>query len=290
MQTITFTCKTISTMFLVGADGNSPELRAPAFKAAMRYWWRAMNADKIKRESEKWNYECLKKAEVELFGGASDNEQNKKTSKRSSIIIQIPNIDDIASLYEGLCAHNPSRGKGWGIKKGTEFKVILRFRKEHKEGFWKTMFILTSLLGGVGKRSRRGSGSYAITHIDDEKYTPTQDINEVCKLLNTINPKFTVNNNKIVSNFGKTPDYPYIKDINIGKPDSNIMIRVGNTTHRLKKSDAMNYEKSLGHVTRGRLASPVYVSLIAQNVPIVTRLNSHQPNISIQDEFIQAVI
>jgi len=30
-------------MFLAGADGVTPELRAPSIKGAMRFWWRACN-------------------------------------------------------------------------------------------------------------------------------------------------------------------------------------------------------------------------------------------------------
>ena len=41
--TVTFECETITPMFLRGADGRTPELRAPSIKGAMRYWWRAIN-------------------------------------------------------------------------------------------------------------------------------------------------------------------------------------------------------------------------------------------------------
>ncbi|WP_345894648.1 type III-B CRISPR module RAMP protein Cmr1 [Phaeodactylibacter xiamenensis] len=43
MESITFHCKVITPMFLAGADGQTPELRAPSIKGAMRFWWRALN-------------------------------------------------------------------------------------------------------------------------------------------------------------------------------------------------------------------------------------------------------
>ncbi|MBK8563977.1 MAG: type III-B CRISPR module RAMP protein Cmr1 [Saprospiraceae bacterium] len=38
MKTITFTCKTITPMFLNGADGQTPELRPSSIKGVLRYW------------------------------------------------------------------------------------------------------------------------------------------------------------------------------------------------------------------------------------------------------------
>ena len=80
MQTITFTCETITPMFLNGADGTTPELRAPSIKGALRFWWRAMNGHLTIRE--------LQKREVELFGGSYetvDNEGNKKQDRKSVV-------------------------------------------------------------------------------------------------------------------------------------------------------------------------------------------------------------
>ncbi|NER00596.1 MAG: type III-B CRISPR module RAMP protein Cmr1, partial [Cyanothece sp. SIO2G6] len=55
METLTFTCKIITPMFLAGADGKTPELRSASIKGAMRFWWRAVNGhvgleSQIKRE------------------------------------------------------------------------------------------------------------------------------------------------------------------------------------------------------------------------------------------------
>ena len=63
MHTITFTCETITPMFLSGANQDVPELRPPSIKGALRFWWRAMNGDKPN----------MRDLETEIFGGAGDN-------------------------------------------------------------------------------------------------------------------------------------------------------------------------------------------------------------------------
>ncbi|HYK85247.1 MAG TPA: type III-B CRISPR module RAMP protein Cmr1, partial [Ktedonobacteraceae bacterium] len=42
MQEVTFNVETITPLFLAGADQNTAELRAPSFRGAMRYWFRAL--------------------------------------------------------------------------------------------------------------------------------------------------------------------------------------------------------------------------------------------------------
>ncbi|MEZ4851046.1 MAG: type III-B CRISPR module RAMP protein Cmr1 [Bacteroidia bacterium] len=61
MESITFTCKIITPMFLNGADGKTPELRPPSIKGALRFWWRAVNGHLGLGE--------LRKMETEIFGG-----------------------------------------------------------------------------------------------------------------------------------------------------------------------------------------------------------------------------
>jgi CRISPR-associated protein Cmr1 len=72
MQSITFTCETITPMFLAGADGTTPELRAPSIKGALRFWWRAMNGH--------LSLEDLKAKEDEIFGG---------TDNRSKVTLRV---------------------------------------------------------------------------------------------------------------------------------------------------------------------------------------------------------
>ncbi|WP_124398070.1 type III-B CRISPR module RAMP protein Cmr1 [Thermaurantimonas aggregans] len=61
MKTITFTCETITPMFLSGADQRVPELRPPSIKGALRFWWRAMNGH--------LSLEELKQKKARFLGG-----------------------------------------------------------------------------------------------------------------------------------------------------------------------------------------------------------------------------
>jgi len=75
MQHIEFTCEVISPLILNGALGKDPELRPPAIKASLRYWWRALHGHlSIK------NLDDLRNKENEIFGS---------TKNRSSILIKV---------------------------------------------------------------------------------------------------------------------------------------------------------------------------------------------------------
>lgn len=66
METLTFTCKIITPMFLAGADGQTPELRAASIKGALRFWWRACHGH-LKLDSEVWrNPDKNKRDDVRL--------------------------------------------------------------------------------------------------------------------------------------------------------------------------------------------------------------------------------
>ena len=78
MQHIEFTCKVISPLILNGASGNDPELRPPAIKASMRYWWRAIHGHLCIK-----NLDDLRNKEDKIFGSTknrSDSGWNKRKS------------------------------------------------------------------------------------------------------------------------------------------------------------------------------------------------------------------
>lgn len=70
MSTVKIHCKTITPMFMAGADGKTFELRPPSIKGAMRFWWRAYhwgrNAGKLKPED-------IEKEEGKIFGTTSNS-------------------------------------------------------------------------------------------------------------------------------------------------------------------------------------------------------------------------
>jgi len=88
MHKLVFECETITPMFLAGADGKTPELRAPSIKGALRFWWRAMNGNK--------SIEKLKIEEANIFGGTETVQGKSKVIIRTkgtlrSIKEKLPN-------------------------------------------------------------------------------------------------------------------------------------------------------------------------------------------------------
>ncbi len=284
MQKITFHCQTITPMFLAGADGKTPELRPPSIKGALRFWWRAMNGH--------LDLKTLKEREGEIFGGTDEK------AGRSKVVISIHSLKNIEFIEEKLVPHK--KFTAFAFKPGLQFSLDLSLTKDkieinNKEIFnkelMKALFILTSLLGGLGKRVRRGMGSFFI------KDKNIKNLEEIKNLLNIINPnKFELKENKIISKFYNAEKYPYIKNIEIGRGDSNLLYKISNSTHEVKQQNKFAYEATLGHAFRGRFASPVYISVLNPNIPIITTLNAepdknkHQFDISLQNQLKQNIL
>jgi CRISPR-associated protein Cmr1 len=259
MKNITFTCETITPLFMFGADGVTPELRAPSIKGVLRFWWRAMNAH--------LSLPALKEREGFIFGS---------TDQRSKIIIR---VEDATNLIHSI-AIRPTRAIEYrpfakaAIQKAQCFKIIIQIQPnpyislQTVEQLW----ILTCLLGGFGARSRRGFGSIRIIQKNDITFSMPTSYDTLLSYLNAVNGSekgffFKKSIDKrgremIVSTFStlKNVDYPYIKQIQIGRRQSNLPIKISDTANHFHRQDRRNYENSLGSATP-RWASPIYVSV-----------------------------
>lgn len=282
-------------MFLAGADGQTPELRAPSIKGAMRFWWRALNGHLVeKNEKGNWDYTKLKKKEEEIFGGTGDN------TGRSTFSLQvIPSNREILK-NEPLVPHDTQKGRQSAFSTHQSFKVTIR--ATINVDLVQALFELVTSLGGIGKRSRRGMGAYIIEDIirngKENPFVRPQQLSNILGLIQTVvkDGKFAIQNN-IIQNLSKDiPDYPFLKSIEIGHSDSRILEKISKTTHNLKNSNFQAYEVSLGHASKGRFASPIYVSVLEGNMPIITTLNTvpkedkHKINRNLQDSFKQKIL
>ena len=268
MESIVFNCELITPLFMSGADGNTPELRAPSIKGAMRYWWRAMNGH--------LSLEDLKKEEGHIFGD---------TSQRSKIIIQgIEVIDNYNIVKEAKVPHKPFKNDA--INKGLKFtmRCALSPSKNFNKSQLESLLFLTFTLGGLGNRSRRGFGSVKIEGVKQDS------MDTIFNHLQNINPKFKQITEggmmRIESDFKRANPYPFIKTIEIGRAKSNLIQKIADTTHDLKHKEGRVYEASLGFAARERFASPIYVSTVSVIngiAPIITTLNTVPPNIYNRD-------
>ncbi|PCI28168.1 MAG: type III-B CRISPR module RAMP protein Cmr1 [SAR324 cluster bacterium] len=283
MHKITFTCETITPMFLAGADGSTPELRAPSIKGALRFWWRALNGHLSLGE--------LKEREGEIFGS---------TERRSRVIIRVLQPLDYKKLEAAILPHKRTkREQSWTpcFEEGQSFKIQFSLPKNYLSEI-KNLFILTTILGGFGKRSRRGFGSVKITAINEELFNIKQELESVAKYLKKDNFFIDKETHSIKSKNQKNNNYPYIKTIEIGKKSENYLPKdIIEASHQVKKKEYERAEKeadkrkkkekpnikkyscfesSIGDGAN-RLASPIYISCLTNEVPIITTLN-HVPS------------
>lgn len=184
MEVITFNCETITPMFLAGADGKTPELRPPSIKAAMRFWWRALNGHLTLPD--------LKKEEAKIFGGSGENEG------RSKFAVRVKRVNG-KKIRTKFPAHNisiKSKGKTFPInildylaygtqeyKKGegqvfireyfdigTFFDIEISYFDNINIDFNNILGLL-SQVGGLGSRSRNGFGRFNIKNSQFDFYS-----------------------------------------------------------------------------------------------------------------------
>jgi len=285
MQTITFTCETITPMFLAGADGNTPELRPPSIKGALRFWWRAMNGH--------LDLKTLKEQESLIFGG-TDSGQG-----RSKVLIRVEQHSKVQSALKTadseLVPHRGTKKKAFMVNQN--FKISLSLTQEkvlNKNGTeifnidkMSALFQLTCILGGFGKRVRRGMGSVNIKSLKlNEKtypYNIIESLQDIYKIITILSPYYTLQNSMIYQTYsGKMQAYGWVHTIELSKTeDLNVTNIVSKQTHDLHQKYGQSYDYSLGHAFKGRFASPIYVSILpshGKQRAIVTTLNTISGN------------
>lgn len=278
MEKITFECEVITPMFLAGADGVTPELRAPSIKGALRFWWRALNGD--------LGLEELKRREGILFGD---------TGKRSQVIVRVLKQPESTRKNEELLPHKSQHNhrsprECYPEDETFSVQIMMPLSIRLNEGLFftsemmKSLFLVASYLGGLGKRSRRGCGSFKVTSINGEKHENKIRRQEIINLIQKINPNFSLS---------ASSNYPVIKEIEIGSSTKNIY-DIGLATHNEKinspsKIITNKYGKKITihpkyNATIGagnpRFASPICISILPDGKPIITTLStiSPQPN------------
>ncbi|MFH1491562.1 MAG: type III-B CRISPR module RAMP protein Cmr1 [Pseudomonadota bacterium] len=259
IETKEFEVEVVTPFFLGGADRNKAELRVPSIKGALRFWWRAIYAH--------LSLDKLREKEAEIFGDAGDR------SGKSKIRIKIDN----ALSYNGRDRENPVPHKKVSFafpcfNPGEKFSLRIYGNEKSFE-----LFKLVSILGGLGKRSRRGFGSFKINKIDGQKFGPISSIKEIRILLESISQnKFKIEREKIIrtGEVHSQADYAYIRSIEVGSElyDSykEILKMIGQSSHD-NKSDYTGYARR-----QERFSSPIYVSVVKTGDkyrPIITTLN-----------------
>jgi CRISPR-associated protein Cmr1 len=284
-NTITFTCQTITPMFLHGADGTTPELRPASIKGVLRFWWRAAHGHLPLAQ--------LKELEAAIFG-STDQKLGRSPFSIRILDFRHQFKATETSNISPLPHKEPVRFTLSAIPVGIAFRVQFSFYKmptiEGKKfdtQALQNLFELVSLLGGLGKRVRRGFGSFKITHVQIGKnaVTPLQvdySLANIQHLYTTLTGQsLTLNNNTLQHpNKEGRENFPYIKKIRLGNvTHPNLLTKIGRATSTTKASnnDSWDYRNAIGHAMgQSRLASPVFVSAVGLPnglLPIITTLN-----------------
>lgn len=149
IQMLIVKLETVTPLFLAGADPRgAPELRAASVRGALRYWLRALLGGVIGDQ----NWDALRKAEAAVWGST-------KTGA-SPVVVRM--YGKLRSDYYQPLLHNPKKKFTFrGISPGQTLCLELSPRPPYREvsSFVLSVTVLWLLLGGLGKRSRRGFGT-----------------------------------------------------------------------------------------------------------------------------------
>lgn len=233
--------------------GHQLELRPTEVKALMRYTYRMAKLTKSTTE--------LYKAEEAKFGSA------KKGA--SPICLQMDSGQSLMCRNQQLLLHNKQKSmKAYRCyQTGSMFTLTLRMkpRKGYESITWyKNWVKLSAILGGIGRRSRRGRGCFMI----DDMPKATDLLCWISEQLNAVNEQavFKVKNN-ILNNTNhdmKAIHHPVIEKIQIGEEIKDItefLRKTDNASHRIKKERSQKFFAT-GFVNgKRRFASSLIVSV-----------------------------
>ena len=277
-------CKTTAPMFMAGSKKNEPELRAASIKGVMRYIWRAAQRST--------NLQEMKREEGKLFGNA-DGDNTCVCPWRIHVYLAEPR--PTPSKKQDLLPYRQGNARGGrlpteSIMPEMVFTVRIiggKCLEQHINIV--RLFVLTCMLGGFGRRSRKGMGTVAIEGItgSGEAVDTEPTIENCCKLLNGLfdDKRYVLDQSKSIitpaSSAAPTPPekYPYIERIQIfdGKKKDAPTLQeiIGRAAHNNKLKHPS--DKFLGEGGRTRFASSILISTIpapttTQYYCIVTQL------------------
>lgn len=242
-----------------------PEFRLTEVKSLMRFWWRALNF---------YTDTCYMKQEEEKIFGNSDN-------YKSPIIFKIK-----YNKFKYDCGkHKVGRNNEIScFKSGKHLKFQLSLYKRKisknecsnkKFDFYDSLLKISLILGGVGKRSRRGCGVFRIEE-DNIDYNLKNEVEQHMKKLNVRQYYDFCEENKYFQicrkDKYKKSKYPYVEEILISKEK----IREIEFYSKIRNAIDNARNKKLQYNSR-RLACPVYVTCygdINTLNPIIIKLHN----------------
>lgn len=257
----TFECEVITPMFLGGADQNKPELRSASLRGQLRWWFRALYGGMNGGDSS----DCHSK-EVAIFGG-SDGDK----SYQSKVLIKIKNSFDLKNKIR--IAPLPHKKNMnfifYAIPPKTTFVIDIISQRKYINEFnlVKSLLEFVSLLGGLGRRSRRGFGAFQIKFLNFETKDHVEEfiIKKMIEVKNNIKSiaqkiKSTVPDHDIAPWPIISDKYFKLKISDFAKWD-DLIEKLMENIHNGLRDKQISY-KVIGSVKNGRQASSLLVSVI----------------------------
>jgi CRISPR-associated protein Cmr1 len=177
MQHITFTLRTLTPLFLSGADQVEAELRAPSLRGLMRYWLRALVGGIVGTDPE--DLKVVTEQETAVFGATNQasvisirirvsNASPKPCKFTEQINTRVGNKMQVTGkgyLLWSMAVKEPPRQY---FPIGTSFQVMLSARGQDDVALQRAIaaFWLLTHLGAIGSRSRRCAGSLSVEAVD----------------------------------------------------------------------------------------------------------------------------
>jgi len=276
-----YECEVITPMFLRGGDNKTCDIRPPAIKGAMRFWFRAF--------SWKIQEKMIREIEEILFGGT--NGEGRQAGQKSPFGIHVDIPGKIETISVSPTPYKGSRGITDAIKPGVIFTVELYVL--NNKTIWienkklpgiqllkmiDTYFERMALFGGLGMRSRRGFGAFKITKKNGAAFSMNQILQTIEKPKDDFKFKFQT----------------AYKCHRIGKKKFDDALKlvwfVGEKSHEIRQEYGRACDRSLGSALGMRLASPIIVSAIPGEGEkelklIMTSVYSKEASADIQKKF-----
>ncbi|MCL4880523.1 MAG: type III-B CRISPR module RAMP protein Cmr1 [Anaerolineae bacterium] len=261
MPSLSIKLKTVSPLFLNGADKNQPELRAASVRGQLRYWFRAIEGAKTQDLQKLWE------VEEAVFGS---------TQHGSQVSVRFFNPDPEKEI---AIASNPLLPHRTGEREKSYTNAIIDPPQKQKEEDKARIFILQLvsrpgqdlpyqasnallvwlMLGGLGKRSRRMMGALDSDMLGKNRpNSPNALINLISMVLNDV-----LDTKKLPTL--SVPSFPTLHPnhsrIVIGRKDFRSAQEANIALFSILRSNEFRqHERVFGHAMQGRRASP----LIAQ--------------------------
>lgn len=269
MNHIIFNCTAITPVLSTGANRNMAELRPPEIKALMRFWWRAMHPH--------LTLERLREEEGTLFGACEKGKSlffvritDIKQKGRSTTPLIFRPDKDVSKMPPFPC-----------IDAGSTFTILLTGSNNMHR--YLNILAASLILGGIGKRSRRGYGSIRIDAINGVPFEYGNSLETLFGLIDKVShDTFTFTGNEIeYRDKGNEASFPCIMSVACGKVRQkwDEVIRHVMIHASANNSYFTGFAEKIPPQTgkNMRMASPVYVSLAPSGtgyIPIVTTLQT----------------